>query len=339
MDALTQPATFATPAVLVLFVMNVRNAIILPLLLLASGVLAVPATGHAQEVAKLIAEGDSLLAIDRPQKAVDKFTQAIEKDGSATSYSARARAWYQMDRMDRFLLDADKALKLDSSHAQANFQRALYALRSEDFHNAERYASTCIRHAPVPMRSSAMVIRGQARAELKQNSGAIADLQEGLGDRTEDLPAMKALARAQDAAGDHAASLAVLEKLCAVEPFDIGNWTNRGFELSALTRYEEALTIYGEALALDNDEPTVLSNRAHALLQLGRFDEALTDVKRSLKSYPSNAHALRTRAILLSRNGEVDKACDDLRLARVLGGVADIDKLIEELCAGAQPKR
>ncbi len=339
MDAVTEPATFATTAVLVFFVMNVRNAIILPLLLLASGVLAVPATGHAQEAAKLIAQGDSLLAMDRPQKAIDKFTQAIEKDGSANSYSARARAWYQMDRMDRFILDADKALKLDSTHAQANFQRALYALRSEDFHNAERYASTCIRHAPVSMRSSALVIRGQARAELKQNSGAIADLEEGLGDRTEDLPAMKTLARAYDAAGDHAASLAVLEKLCAVEPFDIGNWTNRGFELSALGRFEDALTIYGEALALDKDEPTVLSNKANALMQLGRVNEALSDVQRSLKSYPSNALALRTRAILLARKGEKEKACADLHLARVLGGVADIDKLIEEHCAGTQPKR
>jgi tetratricopeptide (TPR) repeat protein len=318
--------------------MNVRKAILLPLLMLATGV-AMPATGHAQDAAQLIAQGDSLLAIDRPQKAVDKFTQAIEKDGSATSFAARARAWYKLDRMDRFLLDTEKALNLDSTHAEANYHKSVYAFRSEDYRNAERSATRSIGKATSALRQDALVIRGQARVELKKSPEAIADLKEGLGDRTENFAAMKSLARALDATGDHAGSLAVLEKLCTVEPYDIGNWTNRGFELASLGQYENALIIYEEALSIDKDEPTVLSNRANALLQLGRTDEAMQDVSRSLRSYPSNAFALRTRGILLARKGEKEKACADFQLARILGGVPDVDKLIEEYCGGIQPKR
>lgn len=316
------------------------SGLALPLALFATGALAVPTLGQAQDAAKLIAQGDSLLALDRPQKAVDKYTEAIQMDGSAGSYAARARAWYRLDRMDRFVLDVDKALKLDSVHAEANYHRAIYGFRGEDFKNAERYATAGLAGTKdEAMRAKLLTIRGEARVELKKTTEAIADLRAGLGDRTDDPPALKSLARVLDATGDHAGSLAVLEKLCMVEPDDIGNWTNRGYELSALGRYEDALTVYGEALTLDKDEPTVLSNRAFALLKLGRRDEALADVERSLRSYPSNAVALRTRGELYALKGMKEKGCADLHLARILGGVADVDALIDQHCAGMAPKR
>ncbi len=320
---------------------QVRNASATILLLLAWTVgHAQPASPFGPAAAWLVVEGDSLLRMEKPQKAVDKYTQAIDMEPSASNYSARARAWYQMDRMDRFLLDTEKALKIDSTHAEANYQRALYALRSEDYRTAERLSTRALDHgAKNRVREQALIVRGEARAELRKTKEAIADLKAGLGDRTEDLPAMKTLARMHDAQKDHAASLSVLEKLCTVEPGDIGNWTNRGFELAALGRYEEALTIYGKALTLDKDEPTALSDRAYALHKLGRNQEAMVDVERSLKSYPSNAFALHTRALLRLAKGEREKACADLHLAHIIGGVAEVDALLEKNCGGIQQKR
>lgn len=303
------------------------------LLLLASG-------ANGQTTAHLIAQGDSLLALDRPQKALDKYNAALELEQNATSYSARARAWVYMDRMDRFLLDCERALELDSLHVEANTQRALYAFRGEDYAVAERLCTRALDHgARNALRQECLIMRGRSRAELKKYKAAIGDLQEGLGDRSTDTDALKSLARAHDAIGDHAASLAVLEKLCTVEPDDIGNWANRGFELDALGRHADALAVYDQALKLDKDEPTVLSNRANALLQLGKEAEALSDVQRSLRSYPANALALRTRAILLLHKGEKEKACNDLNLARILGGVEDIDQLIDLHCGGVTPQR
>lgn len=293
----------------------------------------------AQDASRYMAQGDSLLALDRPQKALDKYTKAVEKVPSAATYSARARAWFRLDRMDRFLLDVDQALKLDSLWTEANFQRAVYAARSEDHTAVVRFSSRALAHgAKDPLRSQLLVLRGQARAEKHDPTGAIADLVEGLGDRTDDPTALKTLARSYDAADDHEKSLSVLEKLCAVEPNDIGNWTNRGFELATLGRHEDALAVYGEALGLDPDEPTALSDRAWSLLQLHREDEALRDVERSLKSYPANAFALRTRALLYLKKGQHEKACSDLQLAHILGGVPEVDKLLDEHCAG-QPRR
>lgn len=318
-----------------------RNTITIALLLLAFTIgRAQPASPFGPAAAWLVVEGDSLLRLDKPQKAVDKYTQAIDLEPSASNYSARARAWYQMERMDRFLLDTEKALKLDSTHAEANYQRAMYAYRSDDFRMTDRLTTRSLDHgAKGKLREQALILRGEARAELKRHKEAVTDLKAGLGERTEDLVAMKTLARMYDALGDHASSLGVLEKLCAVEANDIGNWTNRGFELTSLGRYEEALTIYGKALALDKDEPTALSDRAYALMELGRNQEALADVERSLKSYPSNAFALRTRAMLRLAKGEREKACADLHLAHVIGGVPEVDQLLEKNCGGIQPKR
>lgn len=318
-----------------------RKTITIAFLLLAYVIgRAQPASPFGPAAAWLVVEGDSLLRMDKPQKAVDKYTQAIDMEPSAGNYSARARAWYQMERMDRFLLDTEKALKLDSTHAEANYQRAMYAYRSDDFRMTDRLTTRSLDHgAKGKLRDQALILRGEARAELKRYKDAIADLKAGSGERTEDLVALKTLARMHDAVGDHASSLAVLEKLCTVEPNDIGNWTNRGFELTSLGRYEEALTIYGKALSMDKDEPTALSDRAFALMKLGRNQEALADVERSLKSYPSNAFALRTRAMLRLAKGEREKACSDLHLAHVIGGVPEVDQLIEKNCGGLQPKR
>lgn len=308
------------------------------LVLAALAVLGMHAQG--QDAARLIAMGDSLLAADRTQKALDKFNAAVQLAPTATSYAARARAWSAMDRMDRYLMDVDRALKLDSLHVEANYQRATYALRVEDYHLADRAATRALDNGAMdPFRRKLLVLRGEARAELKQDLPAINDLQQGLGDRTNDLTAMKTLARLYDGTGQHALSLAVLEKLCALEPGDIGNWTNRGYELTELGRYDEALIVLAQALVLDKDEPTALSNRAYTLLKLDRDAEALSDVERSLRSYPANPFALRTRALLRLRKGEREKACDDLSLAKILGGVSDVDALIKEHCAGGRTKR
>lgn len=288
---------------------------------------------------RLIAMGDSLLSAARPQKALDQYEGAIRLRPDAASYSARARAWFQLDRMDRFLLDADKALSLDSLHAEANYQRALYARRGEDDRTAERLLTRGLPQATGSLRGRMLVLRGEALGELKQYGPAIEDLREGLAGRSDDLEGMRTLARLYDATGRYEEVLAVLETLCTLEPDEIGHWTNRGYELIALERYADALAMIDRALALDKDEPVALSNRAYCLLKLDRDEEAMDEVDRSLRYYPANAFALRTRALLYLRKGQRDKACADLSLAHILGEVPDVDKLLQEHCGGLPTPR
>ncbi len=307
--------------------------------LLLLWLLTARAVVHAQDNTALIAQGDSLLEADRSTKAMEVYDAAISLAPTADSYAGRARGWYYMGKYDKFITDVANALKLDSLHAKANYQRALYAFRSGNNSETIGFASRVQHKGTKELWHRALVLRGEAEAALGMNAQAITDLAEGLDERLDDLPAMKTLARLYDAAGEPAKSLTVLERLCATEPGDIGNWSNRGFELSRLERYEEAVQVLDRALEFDKDEPVVLSNKAYALLKLDRDADALAAVNRSLKAEAANSYALRTRALLYLRKGDQDKACDDLTLSKAMGGAPEVDSLIKQHCAGMPKKR
>ncbi|MEO8591601.1 MAG: tetratricopeptide repeat protein, partial [Flavobacteriales bacterium] len=220
-------------------------------------------TVTAQSAQRLIMQGDSLLRLEKPQRALEYYDRAVAMGPSAGSHLARARAWYMLDRMDRFLVDVDKALRLDSASAEAHYQRALYAMRADDAAKADYHAGQAINYTnDKRLRSQSYILRGEARAELKRNAQAIEDFEMGLGTEMVDAPAMRTLARLYDATGRHSEALHVLERLCEMDPADVGNWTNRGYELIMLERYDEALKMVERALEIDKDEPVALSNRA-----------------------------------------------------------------------------
>ncbi|HRQ86275.1 MAG TPA: tetratricopeptide repeat protein [Flavobacteriales bacterium] len=308
--------------------------------LLLSGLLCLSMSVMAQDARLLVTEGDSLLAAASPAKAMAKFNAAVQLSPSADTYAARSSGWYYMGKYDKFLEDVRNALDRDSLNVRANHLRALHALRTNDNPAAIHFATRAIEgSANKEQHLRAMIVRGEAEAALGMTDKAIADLSAGLEEcRPEDTEVMKVLARLLDAANDPAASLAVLEKLCEMEPGEIGNWSNRGFELIRLERFQEAVDVLDRALKLDKDEPVVLSNKAYAVLKLGRPDEAFTLVSHSLRSDKANPYALRTRALIYLRKGERGKACDDLTLAKAMGGAPGVDALVKEHCAGLPTK-
>lgn len=334
MSPLSGPGAAASCALLPL-------AGMLPRILLALftlGVLSAPAL--AQDADRLIADGDSLLAQGDPQKALGSYDAALRARPDARSRVARARALYALDHLDSYLLDVETALRLDSTLPEAHYQRAIYALRSQDHQRAIRHCDSALRHgATGPLRAKTLVCRGEALAEVGRNEEALEDLRQGIDTTAMTQDGMATLARLLDANGRYAEALPILERLCELDPKDVSHWTNRGFELAMLGRHKEALAIYDKALEIDKDEPVALSDRAFSLMMLGRKDEAMKNVERSLRYYPSNAFALRTHGILLAELGLKEKACEDLRMARLLGGVQDIDRLIEQNCTGNGPRR
>jgi len=294
----------------------------------------------AQSVNILLVRGDSLMDAGKPQKALDIFDQAVKKEATAATLLGRARAYEALNRTDRFLLDIDRALKLDSSSGEAHYQRALYALRVTDTPKAEYHVSKAIDLLKGERaRARALNVRGEVRAEDRRFNEAIPDFERAMGFGLEEVQPMRTLARLYDGQGRHEDALRVLERLCDMEPNELGHWSNRGYELTMLGRYDEALKALERALAYDKDEPIALSNRAFTYLRMDKNEEAWSDVERSIKNYPSNAYALRTRAVLRLRKGEREKACYDLTVAKALADIPELDLLMQEHCAGVKPKR
>lgn len=294
----------------------------------------------AQDAQRLIAQGDSILSLGKPQKAVEYFDKAVKAQADARSLAARASAWYALDQPGKMLEDLDRALKLDSISPEANYQRALYAMRGQSWTTAEIHADKAVRHANrEPLRSQALITRGEARAEMKRHSTALSDLEEGLRMVPNDATALRVLARLYDQTKQFEKALNTLDHLIKLEPKDMGHLVNKGYELAQLGRHPEALTVYDEAAKFDPEEPVLLSNRAYSLMELGRNDEAFKEVKRSLTREPGNPFALRTRAVLWLRRGEREKACEDLQLSKAIGPGPEVDALILEHCGGAAPRR
>lgn len=296
---------------------------------------------YAQNAAMYIAEGNSLLEQGKGSKSIEQFDKALALEESARTYSARAGALFSLGRMDRFLLDVDRALKFDSTYALAHYQKAMYAQRGKDPVQAIYHSTKAIASAQdSTLRAKSHLIRGEARAEQKLTKAAIEDLEKGTAVILDATPSMSTLAQLYDADGRPEDALIVLERLCSMEPDDIGHWSNRSFELIQLGRYDEAMTMVQRALMMDKDEPVALSNRAYINMMMGRNAEAMSDVERSLRNFPQNPYALRTRAMLRLKNGDREKACNDLGLATVLGDIPEVDQLMKEHCEGnTTPRR
>jgi tetratricopeptide (TPR) repeat protein len=302
--------------------------------------LLVGTTAQAQNTDSLILQGDSLLAAGKASRALELFEQAVKGEKSVDTYLARARALYQMDKMDRFLQDVDRALKLDSNNAEANFQRALHASRTASPEGVEYYsAKTIARGRDSLLVGRALILRGLSRDAESRSAAAIDDLERGTRMVPDDTEGRRALSRLYDSVGRYEDALKVLSRLIELEPDDIGHWTNRAFELSQLERFGEAMGAVQQALLMDKDEPVALANRAYINLKLGHDKEAMTDIERSLRSLPGNPYALRTRALLRLRKGEREKACQDLTLAQVLGQIPEVDQLVQEHCASTPPRQ
>ena len=293
--------------------------------------------GNAQNAHQLIAKGDSLLALDKPQRALEVYEQAVQKESTADTHVARARAYYELDRMDLFLKDVDKALRLDTGHVEAHYNRALYAYRADDLAMADYHATKALNHATdITLRTKTLILRGKP-GELKRI--VLRSRTRVCTAWTTAIWSLRTLARLYDAVGKHEEALRVLTTLCAKDSTDVGHWSNRSFELIALERYPEALVMVEKALSIDKDEPVALSNRGYIYYIMDRIKEATHDIDRSLRFYPANPYALRTRALLRIRKGDREKACEDLTLAKALGEIAEVDRLVKEHCTSETAPR
>ena len=75
-------------------------------------------------------------------------------------------------------------------------------------------------------------------------------------------------------------------------------FNNRGTTFYEMSRFEEALASYGQAIALKPDDAEFIKNRGNALIKLKRFQEAIADFEKSksLKSDQPYLEGLRLHA-------------------------------------------
>lgn len=92
----------------------------------------------------------------------------------------------------------------------------------------------------------------------------------------------------------------------------------QGNELYSRQKYDEALKLYTEAIALDRHNVAYVNNRAACYMMLGNYSAALTDCRLALQKDPSNAKGLLREAKCYVSLGDIGSAKRSLLQLREL---------------------
>jgi len=108
--------------------------------------------------------------------------------------------------------------------------------------------------------------------------------------------------------GKYEDAILAYEKAIQIDPQLVEAWNNKGIALGDLGRHEDAIEAYEKAIKLDAGFSAAWYNKGLALDAMGRSAEAIKAYDRVLKSDPRNAQAWINKANALNILGRYDEA-------------------------------
>ena len=234
--------------------------------------------------------GQMLALEQRVDEAHYYLGRIAENEGDAQS----ALSHYRQVEEGREYLQANSRIghiliaagQLEKNHAWFNQQRAEKPLGREQLYGLE--ADLLIQAGAT---TEAMQVLNQALAEIPETTSL--------------LYARSMLAEQQD---DLVQMEADLRAIIANEPDNSTALNALGYSLANRTeRYDEALALISQALALEPDEPAILDSMGWVLYRKGRYEEALDYLTRAYAEFPDPEVAAHLGEVLWV-NGDTDAA-------------------------------
>ncbi|MCA3416244.1 MAG: tetratricopeptide repeat protein [Roseomonas sp.] len=251
--------------------------------------------------------------------------------GMAGAQSSREEAWRWCARRDATIaLNAQLAgcnwiirsgQETAESLSGAYFNRGNARAELWDFVGAIADFTEAIRLNPEFI--SAFNNRGNARADQGDLNGAIADFSEAIRLNPQHVSAFnnRGFTRAQQ--GDRAGAITDFSEAIRLAPQDAGAFNNRGFARFELGDYAAAINDFTEAIRLEPGYARALTGRAIARGATGDHAGAIADFDEVLRLDPQNAGAFAARAVASHRLGNTDTARADLESATRVAGARD----------------
>jgi protein O-GlcNAc transferase len=164
-----------------------------------------------------------------------------------------------------------------------------------------------------PNNMGALHLAGLLALQAGLNEAAVDILSSAirLNDRIPDLHSC--LAEALQRLGRFDEAITYYRRALALDPDYVEALYNHGNILLRLKRCDEALTSYNRALAIAPEFVEAIHNRGNTLFELGHYEEAIADFDRALALQPRFVHALSNRAnalLQLKRYDEAIASCD-----------------------------
>ena len=195
-----------------------------------------------------------------------------------------------------------------------------YPMAIQDFTDALRL---------IPANKRALLGRGIARYELKDYSGAEADLKAYLDVDNTNAMAFNYMAAVCFMKQDAGCALTNYNEVARCDSTYPDLYTNRGMMRHYLRDFKGAVQDYDKAMQAKPGNPSSYNNRAAAYMMLGEFEPALQDLNKAIELNPTYSDAYDNRGRVKQRLGDLTGACQDWQKAWSMGLQTSRDLIIK----------
>ncbi|UZP68010.1 tetratricopeptide repeat protein [Desulfovibrio mangrovi] len=267
---------------------------------------------------------ESLAATARWDKVKAEAQTAIRSDMLTDAEKSVAQTYLALAHVQQgepgpALDAADKAVQLDESNGRSWLMRGTAYMMLRQLDAAEKDFSKALQKSP------GMWEACRNLAELAQARGDFPTALDWFGKATALAPKNIDLgmeyALLLHSLGLHAKADDAITNVIVVAQDTPALFNNRGMIRLALDRYEEALSDFSRAIAIDPAFEEALVNRGNVLRAFKRYDESLADFASGIALHPKSVKLLVGRAYTLSAMSQYHAAAADMAAAYSQGNV------------------
>ena len=277
----------------------------------------------------------SLMAIDRSDylKSLELIEQVKNyRPFYPQTLALEGRVNYFLSRYARAEAVLKQATSLGQMDHQNNYYLALSLIKNGKNGAAINYLDVLI--AKDSMDSKYWAARGDAYFQLEDYEQAVADYKRSLFVDNQNFDTRIRLIQLlnQMDSGEEAKDYIDAGLIIADETSRLQLLLLQGNYYRHTGAFEQAQSIYGEALELDSLNPLVLTYQSSLLIDLENFDEAIRKCNEALAIDSTITEAYFNRGIAHEMLREIEEACSDWEQAFILGSQKAIEYLNGPVC-------
>jgi len=251
----------------------------------------------------------ALDASGQTDRALDEYGNAIKLDPKASlAFLSRGVLLAARRRAyDRAIEDFDRVLVLEPDNLEALVARGDAFSQLKDDARAMADLNRAVTLAPG--NAVALIARGQAESRRGNQAEAQRDYEAALKANPRNVTALVNLAAVNALRGDVVAAIPLLDRAIEIDSGDPLAFYNRGYAHFRLKQYDKALADYSAAIDLDRTLGLAFNNRALTRVVLDKeLKAALDDADEALRLMPINLDVRETRGFIFLKLNEPAQA-------------------------------
>ena len=262
-------------------------------------------------------KGQYALILGNYEEAISHFSAAIASMRmNPDLYTARGRAYLELDDTLQGFYDLNRASKLDSNLSSP------YLIKGNYFFNLQDYGIALIEYntgISIKKRDTKLLFnRASTYVSMGMLDSAMYDLDQVLKLKPKHFYARKNRALIRFKQGSLNGALEDFNLVLQINRNDFSAYLNKGHILQRQKKYKKAIENYDLALSIIPNHVESLQSRAYTKYLDGQYEAAIADCNILLDLNPRDAEALLTRGLSKQKQNRGLSAKEDIELAKKL---------------------